>query len=70
VIKAFSKACGKEIKYKVVERREGDIGTSYCDPTLAEKELNWVALKDLDDMCKDELLIVQNKIGSNDSKAS
>lgn len=53
IIKAFSKASGKEIPYKIVERRAGDIATSYADPSKAEKELGWTAEKNLDDMCRD-----------------
>lgn len=30
MIKAFSKACGKEIKYQVAPRREGDIASCYA----------------------------------------
>lgn len=52
-IKAFSKASGKEIPYKIIERRAGDIATSYADPSKAEKELGWTAEKNLDDMCRD-----------------
>lgn len=53
IIKAFSKASGKKIPYKMVGRREGDIAISYADPSKAEKELGWVAEKNLDDMCRD-----------------
>lgn len=53
IIKAFSKASGKEIPYKFVERRAGDIAISYANPSKAEKELGWKAEKNLDDMCKD-----------------
>ncbi|ELC8443907.1 UDP-glucose 4-epimerase GalE [Clostridium perfringens] len=53
IIEAFSKASGKEIPYKFVERRAGDIAISYANPLKAEKELGWKAEKNLDDMCKD-----------------
>lgn len=53
LIKAFSKACGKEIKYSIVDRREGDIAASYADASLAAKELKWKAVKGLSDMCED-----------------
>ncbi len=53
VIKAFSKACGKEIKYTIVNRRPGDIACCYADPALAEKELGWKAERGLDQMCVD-----------------
>lgn len=53
IINAFSKASGKEIPYEIVERRAGDIGICYADASKAERELGWVAEKDLNDMCKD-----------------
>ncbi|MDD6327857.1 MAG: UDP-glucose 4-epimerase GalE, partial [Lachnospiraceae bacterium] len=53
VIGAFSKACGKEIPYRIMERRAGDIAICYSDATLAKKELGWEAQFDLLDMCRD-----------------
>lgn len=53
IIKAFEKASGKEIPYKIVERRSGDIAISFADPSKAEKELGWKAEKNLEDMCND-----------------
>lgn len=53
IVHAFSKATGKEIPYEIVDRRAGDIPACYADPTKAEKELNWKAVKTLDDMCAD-----------------
>ncbi|CAK9821072.1 UDP-glucose 4-epimerase [Anthophora plagiata] len=52
VIHAFEKASGKTIPYKIVGRRAGDISASYADASLANKELDWQATKDIDDMCK------------------
>ena len=53
MVKAFSKACGKEIPYEIKPRRAGDIATCYCDATKAKEELNWVAERGLDEMCED-----------------
>jgi UDP-glucose 4-epimerase len=53
VINAFSRACGKEIKYAVTSRRPGDNACCYADPTLAEKDLGWRAQRDIDQMCAD-----------------
>jgi len=49
VIKAFEKASGKSLNYKIVGRREGDITAAYADTTIANKELNWKTEKDLDE---------------------
>eukprot|EP00756_Hemistasia_phaeocysticola_P019180 Hpha_TRINITY_DN15643_c1_g8::TRINITY_DN15643_c1_g8_i2::g.101276::m.101276/K01784/galE, GALE; UDP-glucose 4-epimerase len=53
MVKAMEKASGKEIKYKVGDRRPGDIATCYADPAKAEQELGWKATRSLDDMCQD-----------------
>ena len=53
VIAAFERACGKKIPYQIVERREGDVVTSYADPSKAQRELGWTAERDIDDMCVD-----------------
>lgn len=53
VIKAFGKACGKEVPYEIKGRRAGDIDICYADASLAKKELGWEAEYGLDDMCRD-----------------
>ena len=53
LVKAFEKASGVEIPYKIVERRAGDIAMCYADPTKAQKELGWVAKYDVNKMCQD-----------------
>ncbi len=52
-VKAFEKASGKKIPYKIVKRRPGDIAVNYADPLLAKKELGWEAKRDIDKMCED-----------------
>jgi UDP-glucose 4-epimerase len=53
MVKAFEKACGHEIAYRVAPRRPGDIAECYADPTLANDELNWQAQRGLDEMMSD-----------------
>ena len=53
VLKAFEKACGKKISYKIVQRREGDIAKCFADASKAYKILGWKAKKDIDQMCED-----------------
>ena len=55
MIKAFSKALGREIPYTLAPRRPGDIATCYADPTLARELIGFKATKTLDDMCRDAL---------------
>ena len=53
VVKAFEKASGIKIKYKIAPRRAGDIAECYCDPSKANKELGWKAENGIEEMCKD-----------------
>ncbi|XP_070806202.1 UDP-glucose 4-epimerase [Pituophis catenifer annectens] len=53
MVKAMEKASGRQINYKIVERREGDVASCYANPGLAERELGWKAIFGLDKMCED-----------------
>lgn len=69
MVKAFSDVVGEKIPYEIMPRREGDIATCYADPSLASKELNWQAKKDLKDMCEDSWRWQKNNPnGYEDSK--
>ena len=52
MIKAFEKASGQKIPYKLVPRRAGDIATCYSNPQKAKEILDWEAKHNLEDMCK------------------
>ena len=53
VIKAFERASGVAIPYRIAERRPGDVAATYADPSKANKELGWTAELDLEQMCAD-----------------
>lgn len=53
MVKAFEKASGRTVSYKIAPRRPGDIAECYADPTLAKNELGFVAEFGLDKMCED-----------------
>jgi UDP-glucose 4-epimerase len=53
IVKAFEKASGKKIPYKIVDRRPGDIATCYAEPAKAKNQLGWHAKHGIDDMCSD-----------------
>lgn len=53
VVKAFEKANDIKINYTIKPRRAGDVATCYSDATKAKEELNWVATRDIEAMCKD-----------------
>ena len=53
MLKAFSEACGRELPYRLVGRRPGDIAECWADPALAEHDLDWRATRGLDEMTRD-----------------
>lgn len=53
VLHAYEEASGKEIPYKIMERREGDIASSYADAGKAKELFGWTATKDIKQMCID-----------------
>ena len=64
MINAFEKSTGKKVKYKITQRRPGDVATCYADPSKAKRELNWEAEKTLEDMCKDSWNYIEKKNGN------
>ena len=53
MVEAFGKAWGSAVKYKICERRPGDIAECYADPEKAYRVLGWKAERGLDKMCED-----------------
>ena len=53
IIRAFGKAWGTPVKYRITDRRPGDIAECYADPSKAARVLDWKAERDLDRMCAD-----------------
>ena len=53
IVKAYEKATGKAIPYKITPRRPGDIDMCYADPTKAYEKLGWRAEYNIEDMCRD-----------------
>ena len=53
MVEGMGKASGREVPYEIVGRREGDVAEVYAEPTLAEKELKWKAVRGLEQMCCD-----------------
>ena len=53
VVRAFEKACGRPVPYRVVGRRPGDVPVSFADASRAGEELAWSATRDLARMCED-----------------
>ncbi len=53
LVEAFAKASGRDIPYRIVGRRAGDVAEVYADPSLANQLLGWQARLGLEDMCQD-----------------
>jgi UDP-glucose 4-epimerase len=53
VIAAFEQASGRAIPYAIVDRRPGDVASTYANPAKAKQELEWEAARGLHDMCED-----------------
>jgi UDP-glucose 4-epimerase len=53
MVKAFENASGREVMYRIVARRPGDVAQCYADPAYALEVLGWKAEFDIDRMCED-----------------
>ena len=53
VVNAYARASGREVPYRIVERRPGDVAACWADPRLAAEWLGWRARHGLDRMCED-----------------
>ena len=53
MVRAFERASGRPIPYRIAPRRPGDIAACWADATRAERILDWRATRSLDDMCRD-----------------
>ncbi|ATP39426.1 UDP-glucose 4-epimerase GalE [Solibacillus sp. R5-41] len=53
LIEAFEEANGVGIPYEIVDRRPGDIASSYANVLKAKRELGWIAKHNIKAMCRD-----------------
>ena len=53
MVRAFQRASGQTINYRVVPRRSGDIASCYADTRKSAERLKWQAEHNLDDMMRD-----------------
>lgn len=60
LVNTFMKVNNIEVKYKIVDRRPGDIDACYADPSYALEKLGWKAEYSIDKMCKDAYNFVKN----------
>lgn len=53
MVRAFEKASGRSIPYRLSARRPGDVAQCWSDPSKAERELGWQTRLGLQDMLAD-----------------
>ncbi|TDF96238.1 UDP-glucose 4-epimerase GalE [Paenibacillus piri] len=53
MVRAFEKAFGGTIPYRLTERRPGDVAVCYADPSKAKEALGWAAVRGIEEMCAD-----------------
>jgi UDP-glucose 4-epimerase len=53
VIRAFERASGRSVPYRIAARRPGDVAQCYADASLAESLLGWRAERGIEAMCLD-----------------
>ncbi|MBP1575686.1 MAG: UDP-glucose 4-epimerase GalE [Oscillospiraceae bacterium] len=53
MVKAYEKACGHEIPYRIAPRREGDIAFCFANAKKAFEILGWKTEFSVDEMCRD-----------------
>ena len=61
IVRAFEKACGHSIPYRIAARRAGDIASCYAETDKAARLLGWRAERDIDDMCRDGWNFAKNR---------
>ncbi len=53
IVRAYEKATGIKINYKITARRPGDIDECFANPKKAYEVLGWKAEYNIEDMCRD-----------------
>lgn len=67
LVQAFEKVSGRKVKYKIVNRRQGDIAKSWADSSIAEKLLGVCFERTIEQMCTDTWRWqLQNPFGYDD----
>jgi UDP-glucose 4-epimerase len=53
LVETFERVNSVKVPWRIVERRAGDVATSYADASLAKKVLGWEAKRGFEEMCRD-----------------
>ena len=60
MIKAYEQACSLTVRYKVVERRPGDVAECFAGVDKARSMLGWAANRSIDEMCQSSWAFQKN----------
>ena len=60
LVNTFKEVNNIEVKYKIVERRPGDIDACYADPSYAKEKLDWETKLGIEEMCRDSYNYVKS----------
>lgn len=60
IVKIFEKVNNIKVKYKMVQRRAGDLAEFFADPAKAKRELGWEAKRGIEEMCRDSWNFISN----------
>lgn len=52
IVEEFQKVSGKQVPYKIVNRRIGDVAVCFANPKKASEVLKWTASRTLYEMCR------------------
>lgn len=66
LVHSFEKVNDIKIPYDIVNRRDGDIATSYADASKAKNELDWETKLTIDDMCEDTWRFESKRVTKRD----
>lgn len=61
VVSAYERVIGRNINYRIVGRRDGDVNTLQSIPIKANTVLGWHAEKTIEDMCRDSWNFISNR---------
>jgi UDP-glucose 4-epimerase len=53
LVNKFINVNNVEIKYKIIDRRKGDLPIVYANVDKIQKEIGWESIKNLEDICRD-----------------
>ena len=62
VVKAYSEACGRDLPYQIMPRRDGDVAVLTARPDKARETLGFEATRSLADMCRSSWAWVSGQI--------